>query len=164
MVTLFIRFILAAVDTYRAAFQYIRDYSFGLLVIADAEGIEANHVPFHLSSDGDGSLGTLRCHLAVHVQGRGRVIQDPVWLKDHLCRLTAQHERGRAQPWAVDDAPADFTDRLMKAIVGIEIRIEHLTGKLKASQNQPESNRYGVKTGLESEGTPTAKAMSAFIR
>lgn len=28
--------------------QYIRDYSFGLLVIADDEGIEVNHVPFYL--------------------------------------------------------------------------------------------------------------------
>lgn len=192
--------------------QYIRDYSFGLLVIADAEGIEANHVPFHLSSERDDSLGTLQCHLArnnpawqriengepvlaifqgpdayvspswypskaetgravptwnylaVHVEGRARVIQDPVWLKDHVCQLTAQHERGRAQPWAVDDAPADFTDRLVKAIVGIEITIESLTGKLKASQNQPERNRTGVKAGLKSESTPSANAMSRFIR
>ena len=30
--------------------QYIRDYGFGLLVVADEGGIEANHVPFHLLS------------------------------------------------------------------------------------------------------------------
>lgn len=49
------------------------------------------------------------------------------------------------EPWTVDDAPYEFTERLVQAIVGIEIKIEALTGKLKASQNQPERNRAGVK-------------------
>ncbi len=42
--------------------QYIRDYGFGLLVVADEDGIEANHVPFHLSPEEQGSLGHLQCH------------------------------------------------------------------------------------------------------
>lgn len=45
-------------------YQYIRKYSFGALVISDAEGIEANHVPFHLVVDKGRSLGKLQCHLA----------------------------------------------------------------------------------------------------
>lgn len=191
--------------------QYIRDYGFGVLVIADDEGIEANHVPFYLSLDSDGSLGTLQCHLArnnpdwqrikegqtvlaifqgpdayvspawypskeetgrvvptwnylaVHAKGRARVIQDPGWLKDHLCQLTDQHERGRAQPWSVDDAPKDFTERLMQGIVGIEVKIEKLIGKLKASQNQSEDNQAGVKAGLGRENAENASAMSKLI-
>ncbi len=187
--------------------QYIRDYSFGLLVMADEEGIEANHVPFHLSSGGNGSLGQLQCHLArgnpvwqriqaggrvlavfqgpdayvspawyptkaetgrvvptwnylaVHAQGRARVIQDPDWLKQHLHRLTDQHESQMVSPWSVDDAPADFTERLVQAVVGVEINIETLTGKLKASQNQPERNRAGVKAGLGAQN----RAMARFI-
>ena len=35
--------------------QYIRDYGFGLLVVADDRGIEANHVPFLVSSEEDGT-------------------------------------------------------------------------------------------------------------
>src|SRR5690606_13552886 len=50
--------------------QYIRDYAFGLLVIADDNGIEANHVPFHLSCEQDGSIGHLQCHVARN---------NPVW-------------------------------------------------------------------------------------
>lgn len=68
-----------------------------------------------------------------------------------------------AVPWSVDDAPADFTERLLHAIVGVEIRIESLTGKLKASQNQPERNRMGVKAGLEAEEGPDDEAMAQFI-
>ncbi|WP_304641088.1 FMN-binding negative transcriptional regulator, partial [Pseudomonas sp.] len=44
--------------------QYIRDYGFGLLIVADDAGIEANHVPFYLAFEQDGSLGHLQCHLA----------------------------------------------------------------------------------------------------
>ncbi|MDI9243596.1 FMN-binding negative transcriptional regulator [Marinobacter sp. CHS3-4] len=191
--------------------QYIRDYSFGMLIIADDEGVEANHVPFHLSSGANGSLGNLQCHLArsnpvwqrmqdgarvlavfkgpdayvspswyptkaetgrvvptwnylaVHAEGSAQIIQDSSWLKHHLHQLTEQHESQMAAPWSVDDAPGDFTDRLVQAIVGVEIKIEALTGKLKASQNQPEKNRIGVKAGLETgEGTQN-RAMAQFI-
>lgn len=192
--------------------QYICDYSFGVLVIADAEGIEANHVPFHLTVAGDGSLGVLQCHLArsntvwqrieksdsvlvvfqgpdayvspswyptkaetgrvvptwnylaVHAEGCAQVIQDADWLKQHLSHLTNQHEAARAEPWAVEDAPEDYTAALMRGIVGIEIKIEKLTGKLKASQNQPQCNQDGVKAGLSNENAEKASAMSEFIR
>ncbi len=191
--------------------QYIRDYSFGLLVIADDEGIEVNHVPFYLSIEDDGSYGTLQCHLArsnrvwqriensrsvlavfqgpdayvspswyptkaetgrvvptwnylaVHAEGCAKVVQDSAWLYEHLCQLTNQHERDRADPWTVDDAPKDYTEGLMRGIVGIEIKIEKLTGKLKSSQNQPECNQLGVKAGLKDEIAVNASAMSQFI-
>lgn len=191
--------------------QYIRDYGFGLLVVADDGGIEANHVPFYLSSEPAGTLGQLQCHLArsnpvwqrlqngarvlavfqgpdayispswyetkaetgrvvptwnylaVHAEGRARIIEDSAWLKDHLHRLTDQHESGMSNPWSVDDAPTDFTERLIKAIVGVEIQIETLTGKLKASQNQPEKNRAGVKVGLETGEGAHSRAVARFI-
>lgn len=191
--------------------QYIREYSFGTLMISDTEGIEANHVPFYLAVNEDSSLGRLQCHLAranpawqriqdgaqvlavfqgpnayispslygtkaetglvvptwnylaVHVQGKTQVIQDPDWLKQHLRQLTYQHEVTMTEPWSVDDAPADFTDRLVKAVVGIEITIESLTGKLKTSQNQPQANRESVKSGLEKIVDSQAQKMAKFI-
>jgi len=53
---------------------------------------------------------------------------------------------------------------LKSAIVGIEIRLERLTGKLKASQNQPEANRAGVKAGLQRSANPSDHWMSDFIK
>lgn len=64
---------------------------------------------------------------------------------------------------AVDDAPKDYTEGLMRGIVGVEIKIEKLTGKLKSSQNQPECNQLGVKVGLKGEIAVNASAMSQFI-
>lgn len=191
--------------------QYIRQYGFGLLIAADQEGIEANHLPFLLAGDEPGSLGMLQCHLArnnpawqrlgdgdevlvvfqgpnayispswypskaetgrvvptwnylaVHARGRTRVIEDAAWLNEHLRQLTHQHESERAEPWTLDDAPRDFIDRLTRGIVGIEIRLDTLTGKLKASQNQPEQNRKGVRAGLQGQGGPEGSAMADFI-
>jgi len=190
--------------------QYIKEYSFGVLVVADSQGIDANHVPFHFSASEVHPLGTLRCHvarvnpvwqriengalvlaifqgpdayvspswyktkaetgrvvptwnyLAVHAQGQGFIFQDHAWLKDHLHQLTDLHESGRETPWSVDDAPSEFTSRLVQAIVGIEIRIESLTGQVKASQNHPERNRIGVKAALAG-GTASELAMSEFV-
>ena len=90
------------------------------------------------------------------------IFQDHAWLKDHLHQLTDLHESGRETPWSVDDAPSEFTSRLVQAIVGIEIRIESLTGQVKASQNHPERNRTGVKAGLAG-GTASESAMSEFV-
>ena len=191
--------------------QYIRDYGFGLLVIADDEGIEANHVPFYLSSGENDSLGYLQCHLArsnpvwqrmqggarvlavfqgpdayvspswyptkaetgrvvptwnylaVHARGSAQIIQDSSWLKHHLHQLTDQHESQMVAPWSVDDAPTDFNERLVEAVVGVEIKIETLTGKLKASQNQPERNRTGVKAALETGEGAQNRAMAKYI-
>ena len=97
-------------------------------------------------------------YLAVHARGRARVVQDIDWLRKHLNQLTDQHEAGRVAPWSVSDAPADYTERLMQAIVGIDIEIDSLTGQLKASQNQPERNRAGVKAGLEQDDHNPAMA------
>lgn len=102
-------------------------------------------------------------YLAVHAEGTATVIHDPAWLKDHVRYLTDQQEAGRDLPWAVDDAPDDFINRLIAGIVGIEIRIDKLIGKLKASQNQPASNRAGVKAGLAGEKNPDSKKMSDLI-
>lgn len=103
-------------------------------------------------------------YLAVHVQGTARTIQDPVWLKRHLGQLTDQQESGMDIPWSVDDAPADFTERPVEAIVGVEITIENLIGKLKASQNQPERNRSGVKAGLEAVEAEQQISMARLIK
>ena len=95
-------------------------------------------------------------YLAVHVEGHVRVIEDAGWLSQHVRNLTDQHESAMQKPWSVDDAPTDYTERMIQAVVGLEISIQTLTGKLKASQNQPERNKAGVIAGLSAEH-PMAK-------
>jgi len=190
--------------------ELIRANPLATLVTLSSGGIEANHVPLHLSEE-PGQFGTLRGHVArsnpigcdpvpnvdalaifhgpagyitpswypakrehgkvvptwnyavVHAYGPLRIVDDPVWLRSQLEVLTKQHEASFGEPWAVSDAPREFTDRLMEAIVGIEIVIARLVGKWKVSQNQPAPNRAAVVRELKAHGTDDALKMAGLI-
>ncbi|WNL45065.1 FMN-binding negative transcriptional regulator [Dyella sp. BiH032] len=87
-------------------------------------------------------------YAVVHVRGTLRVVEDKAWLRALLDRLTDRHEAAQAQPWRVDDAPADHVDKMLGAIVGLDIAIERIEAKFKLSQNHPARNRAGVVEGL----------------
>lgn len=94
---------------------------------------------------------------AVHLTGRARVIEDPAWLRTAVERLTDRHEADFADRWHVDDAPADYIAGMLKAIVGVELRVERVEAKAKLSQNRSAADRRGVIEGLGAH--PVAEAM-----
>jgi transcriptional regulator len=98
-------------------------------------------------------------YVAVHATGPISFFDDPERLLEVVTRLTERHESGRAAPWAVSDAPADFVQGMLKGIVGLSIRIERLEGKWKMSQNRPPADRDGVVAGLTAEGQPAVAAL-----
>lgn len=102
-------------------------------------------------------------YVTVHAYGKLRVIDDPVWVKSQLELLTAQQEASFDRPWVVSDAPVEFTDKMISAIVGVEILVTKLTGKWKVSQNQPKLNQTGVVEGLKSLNTTEATNVSALV-
>ena len=102
-------------------------------------------------------------YTAVHVTGTLRAVDDRAWLLRLLKALTDVHEQAMPSPWRVDDAPPDYIDRMLGAVVGIEIAIERLDGKWKVSQNQPQANRQGVRDGLDRLATPAATEMAALV-
>jgi len=69
----------------------------------------------------------------VHARGVLRAIEDPAWLLEFVRGQTAHHEAAQAQPWSVADAPPDYVDGMLKAIVGIEIPIDRIDGKWKGA-------------------------------
>lgn len=104
-------------------------------------------------------------YAVVHARGTAVAIEDRGRLLEIVRLLTRTHESERAAPWAVEDAPAEFTAQLLEAIVGIEIPLESLVGKWKMSQNRPETDRAGVADGLAAE-SPDAEALAhaALVR
>jgi transcriptional regulator len=102
-------------------------------------------------------------YVAVHVRGRARLFEDQRELIAHLRTLTDQQERSFEQPWSAADAPASYVEALTKAIVGIEITINKIEGKCKASQNQPESNQTGVVAGLTRLLSPESLHMAQLV-
>lgn len=100
-------------------------------------------------------------YLTVHVHGTATVHDDVVWLEDLVRRLTDLHEAGRPEPWSVDDAPEKFFAGQLRAIVGVEIRIDRVEAKFKLSQNRPASDVDGVIAGLRADGDdPSADAVA----
>ena len=87
-------------------------------------------------------------YAVVHAHGTPQVTEDPVLLHAIVSRLTAVHEATQAHPWAVDDAPPDYVQQMLRAIVGIEIPVQRWVGKFKLSQNHAAPNRLGVIAGL----------------
>jgi transcriptional regulator len=99
-----------------------------------------------------------------HAHGRLRVIEDPAWLRELLAELTDRHESASFNPWRLDDAPAEYIDKMLGAVVGIEIAIERLEGKWKVSQNQSASNRAGVAAGLAAQDHAAAQQVAELVR
>lgn len=103
-------------------------------------------------------------YAVAHAHGTARVVEDRDWLLAMLNRLTDVHEARQAAPWRVADAPAAYIDKLMRAIVGIEIPIDRLEGKLKASQDEALQDRFGTVTGLQNEAGRHAALMAELVR
>ncbi|MCB1745968.1 MAG: FMN-binding negative transcriptional regulator [Gammaproteobacteria bacterium] len=97
-------------------------------------------------------------YAVVHAHGCLRAIEDRDWLAAHVAALTTVHEAGRTAPWAVGDAPAAFIERLLGAIVGVELAVTRLEGKYKLSQNRDRDDRAGVAAGLATEAGGAALA------
>jgi transcriptional regulator len=102
-------------------------------------------------------------YTVVHAHGTLRAVEEAPWLHALVGRLTEHHERPRAAPWSVDDAPADYMQQMLRAIVGIEIAVDTLVGKWKISQNRSQADRLGVATGLQA-GSEEAQAMAGLVR
>ena len=82
---------------------------------------------------------------AVHAEGPVAIVEDAARLREIVASLTDHHEAGRADPWAVDDAPEPFIQAQLKGIAGVVLTVETLTGKRKLSQNRAEAYRDGVR-------------------
>lgn len=102
-------------------------------------------------------------YVTVHLTGQPTVHDDPEWLSEVVTRLTDRHEQPRPQPWAVTDAPPDYLNGQLRAIVGIEVAVATVEGKRKLSQNRSAEDQAGVVTGLRGEPGPGAAAIADLM-
>ncbi|MBD8191026.1 FMN-binding negative transcriptional regulator [Pseudomonas fluorescens] len=102
-------------------------------------------------------------YIAVHAYGKAEVFTDAERLLALVSALTERHETGRAQPWAVSDAPADYIDGMLKAIVGFALPIERVIGKRKLGQNRSAADIAGMREGLAASPDVRDQALARFI-
>ncbi len=105
-------------------------------------------------------------YITVHAHGSLMAIDDGNWLHAHLAALTNRHEAGRADPWAVSDAPVAYIAALKRGIVGLRVEVARMEGKWKVNQDKSEQDRAGTYHGLMAEGgeqgIDIAQALASF--
>ncbi len=142
-----------------------RDVSPAVEALAIFQGPEAYITPsWYQTKQETGKVVPTWNYAVVHAYGTIRVIEEQAWLRALVERLTDEQEAKKADPWQVADAPRDYVDGLLPAIVGIEISLTRLQGKWKMSQNQNEANRAGVINGLRQTDDAQAHAMADLIK
>ncbi|HEX6523049.1 MAG TPA: FMN-binding negative transcriptional regulator [Streptosporangiaceae bacterium] len=92
-------------------------------------------------------------YVTAHVYGQLVVHDDPTWVEGVVRRLTIKHEAAKGEPmWSVDDAPRQYIEGQLRAIVGLELLITRVEAKAKLSQNRPPADVEGVIAGLSAGG------------
>lgn len=102
-------------------------------------------------------------YVVVHVTGQLRLVSDRDWVLSAVTDLTNVHEHSIGSDWQVADAPASYVDILLKAIIGVELPIEAVTGKFKLSQNKSSADLEGVIAGLHGTERPEDKQVAEWM-
>jgi transcriptional regulator len=104
-------------------------------------------------------------YAVVHVYGTLSVTHDEAIKRQIVTELTQVMEQTRQSTWQVSDAPRDYLEKMLNAIVGIELTITRVQAKWKVSQNRDATDRGGVEQGLRAKGTTERDhRMSVIVR
>ena len=127
----------------------------GLLIVSVADGYVSPR--WYPSKAEHGKVVPTWNYELIHLHGRLRVDDRPEARREVVTELTDRHEASvddGGLPWAVDDAPDDFIERQLRAIVAIRLEIDRIEAKRKLSQNRPEADRQGVIDALATSTDP----------
>ena len=102
-------------------------------------------------------------YVTVHAHGMARAMEDTCWILDVLNRLTDTQESQRTEPWKVSDAPSAYIDKMLRAVVGIEITIDRVEGRLKVSQDENEQDRRGTVEGLQHSTDASTQVLASLV-
>lgn len=102
-------------------------------------------------------------YVAVHAYGQPRLVTEEAALRSILEASVRTYEAGFERPWDLGRVPDDYVEHMMKAIVGFEIPISRLEGKLKLSQNRSATDRQGVVDGLRRQSGASEQAIAELM-
>jgi transcriptional regulator len=90
----------------------------------------------------------------VHAHGVLSVHDDERYVRGLVAQLTRTHEAAEPRPWKMGDSAPEYIDSMLAQIVGIEIAVTSLVGKVKLSQNREVRDRANAAAQLEQRGRP----------
>jgi transcriptional regulator len=96
----------------------------------------------------------------VHAHGILTVHDDGRFVRRVVAQLTRRHEAAEPKPWRMGDSAPEYIDTMLRNIVGLEVTLTSLVGKVKLSQNRELRDRMGAADTLDARGhTALAQAM-----
>ncbi|WP_405119448.1 FMN-binding negative transcriptional regulator [Pseudomonas leptonychotis] len=139
-----------------------RDLAEGSQALVIFQGAEAYISPSWYAAKAEhGKVVPTWNYIAVHAYGQAEVFDDAERLLQLVSRLSALHEAERPQPWAVSDAPREYIDSMLRAIVGFALPIQRLEGKWKLGQNRSQADQTGVREGLANSSEVRDRELAA---
>ncbi|WP_128113352.1 FMN-binding negative transcriptional regulator [Polynucleobacter necessarius] len=103
-------------------------------------------------------------YAVVHAQGSIKLIDDPAWLRSHVAQMTNIHEPTYQSTRKLDDAPEEYVQMMLKAIIGIELTVNSLVVKFKLSQNRPAQDYEAVVKQLEKSPREALQEMLQYMK
>jgi transcriptional regulator len=101
-------------------------------------------------------------YTAVHVYGTAQ-LEDDAFLRKTVEDTTAKYESKMPAPWMMP-VPEDYIIGMMKAIVGVSVRITKIEAKFKLGLRRSQEDQVGVLAGLEQSGNLESLLLARFTR
>lgn len=102
-------------------------------------------------------------YLAVHVYGKIRIIEGEE-LMHHLKSLVDGYENGRPNRVHVETMSEAYVESQIRALVGIEVKIEEVHASAKLSQNRDDVNYQNIVKKLEQSAFPLDKEVAEEMK
>ena len=84
----------------------------------------------------------------VHAHGTLTIHDDEKYVRGVVARLTRTHESHEPHPWKMRDSAPGYVESMLQMIVGIEVQITRIVGKIKLSQNRELRDRSNAAEEL----------------
>ncbi len=119
---------------------------------------------FYPSKHVDGKAVPTWNYSVVHVKGRVYFKHDRDWIYDLIKRISDIHEaKLKGESWSVSDAPKAYIEKMINAVVGVEVEIDSVVGNFKLSQNKTAEDYSGVLNSLIDSDDKNAWAMHQYM-
>ena len=101
-------------------------------------------------------IGSTWNYMSVHINGQVRFMSSDELIQ-FMRKLTLKFEKGNEQSLTIyDNLPDTFLSKMMPAIVGFEIKADHIDNVFKLSQNRDEKSYLNIISKLEEQGGNSA--------
>ena len=116
---------------------------------------------FYPSKKETGKVAPTWNYSVVHVKGKISFKYESCWIIKHLEKLTnSQESISQSNPWLISDAPKEYINKLVNAVVGLEIEVEDIVGNFKLSQDKSKNDYAGVIEGLNDSSNNSESMVS----